>query len=212
MIYITFPLIQSPGDEPIHAWGRPMADAHMAPLYDSLKLDSRKQRIEHAVILDYSKIVSTTTSYVKGSFLRLLQSGQLYSNPERYPSLEDPGLISWNVYPLIFAANDEIIDEFHAVLRLYNAVCLEAIKFDQRGIYSARLHGNIDDVSQRALRLLQANGPSTAGELHSSHPDGVSLNAWINRLNDLVALRLAHRKRDGRRWLYSPIVSEIINV
>lgn len=61
----------------------------------------------------------------------------------------------------------------------------------------------LQEALQETLDVLPRRGTFTAGAIHEKIPGTVTINAVNNRLEDLRALGILKRERNGRFWSYS---------
>jgi hypothetical protein len=88
---------------------------------------------------------------------------------------------------------------------------LNATRLRHDSVEEAKLLGHLDSTLAFTLRAAGQQGTVTAPELHRAFPrDKVTVSAWNNRLNDLLALRLVRRIRAGRAWRYEPVARKIL--
>ena len=72
----------------------------------------------------------------------------------------------------------------------------------------AKLFGRMERAAAETFQELCALKESTAQQFYERHPDRTTnQTAWNNRLAQLVDLRLARRRREGRLWVYQPVIT-----
>ncbi len=70
-----------------------------------------------------------------------------------------------------------------------------------------QLLGRLDGAAAETFQELQAIKKTTAAELYERHKgETTNQTAWNNRLVQLVEMRIARRRREGRFWIYEPTV------
>lgn len=85
-----------------------------------------------------------------------------------------------------------------------------ATKWKDSEVFAAVVEGHLDNALLMTLSALSLERAATAPLLHAKHPsEKITVTAWNNRLNDLHALRLVRRQRNGRVWDYEPLAQNI---
>lgn len=141
------------------------------------------------VILDFQGTESATASYLKALF-------KIFT--------ADDGAKT-QLYPLV--TNVEPGDlgfEIESFLR-ERGLAVQQVAVVDGVITPIDTLGSLDLSARAAYDELIALNESTASNLHERNPrDASSQTAWNNRLVKLFELRLAHRTRVGRHWMYQP--------
>jgi hypothetical protein len=199
----------NPSEVPVHATGATLGQEHLRSLRQRLREEGGE-----IVVLDFSGIESATASYMKATIVWLIQSARLSVtdglNHGRAVGPHDP--VPLAIYPLIAGLSTEVREEIDDLLPAYRLPCLETLKYSNRKILKAALHGPLDDALSDTLRVLTECGSGTASSLHDRFKDrGISTTGWNNRLADLYQLRLAMRRKIGRQWIYEPVAAEVKN-
>lgn len=165
------------------------------------------------VLLDFSGITAVNASYIKGTAFWLLTCGQLSTRPmaltlsPRHPADPRP----YDVYVSVVGLEPDLVEEFQEFLKPRGVPLLLASRLDGECIEEARLLGHLDPALTHTLKLLVQHERATAPQLHEAgSPEGVTVTAWNNRLNDLIGLRLVRRIRFGRAWQYESIARTIL--
>lgn len=148
------------------------------------------------VILDFAGVESATASYLK----RLL--APFFAPPT------DAGAFKAEVFPIATRVeHSDLREDLQDYLAGKGLALIEADtpagkpKFRQ-------LLGRLDRAALETFEELRELKTTTAAQLYERHrKETTNQTAWNNRLAQLVALRVAHRIRDGRFWIYQPTVS-----
>lgn len=199
-----YSLSQSSG-EMQHLAGAALARSHLALLRAELR-QHRDQEGPLVTVLDFSRIESLTSSYVKFSVLWLLQCGEKSVGADAY---EDPGdgsiPVALPVYPILAHLSEEVRGEIEVVLRSEQLCCLEATEAQGEDVVDVTVLGPLDRTLRTTLRRVSEEKTTTATALHTKYDDGINVTGWNNRLSDLHRLRLLHRYKEGRQWIYMPL-------
>lgn len=186
-----------------HLAGSALARNHLAQLRTEL-YRHRDQKDPLVVVLDFSGIESLTSSYTKSSILWLLRCGEKSVGAAVY---DDPGdglmPVALPIYPILVHLCDEIREEIEVVLRAEQLCCLVAVETKEDSVLTASILGSLDRTLRATLRQVEAEAETTAAILHAKYGDGINVTGWNNRLSDLHRLRLIHRRKEGRQWIYS---------
>jgi hypothetical protein len=141
------------------------------------------------IVLDFHGVESVTASYLK-AFFKVFAPAAAHGV---------------QLYPLV--ANLDTID-LRFELESYLAgrdLAIQEVALDSGAVSPTAVVGQLDDSAQQAYRELNELGAATAGALHDRNPSVASKQTlWNNRLVRLFQLRLAHRTRVGRQWVYQP--------
>lgn len=193
-----------PGGDP-NVFGAAMARRHLEPLVRDLKAPSAGE-VPSALVLDFGGMQSATASYLKRTWLYLHRCSLL--GLDLAPVENDPAdpIVPLRIHPYVARLNDEVRAEFLLVLEQEHLVCAELVSNrdeEPRG----QVLGTLDAALREALTALYRHGAASAGELHAegtAQGKKISVNAWNNRLTDLLCLHLVERRKEGRNWMYAP--------
>lgn len=195
-----------------YLWGASLADKHLLVAWDGLKKAARTTPECTHVILDFAGIAASNVSYIKGTFLWLLQNGIAHARSSAPPPLpgttQPPACL--NIVPFVANTNSEVLAEIDEVLGRHGLPYLVAQTWTPDSVTTASVHGPLDETMFRTLLYVVTLRQATASLLHEAHPDeGISVTGWNNRLADLFALRLLSRTRSGRSLIYRSVAKEI---
>ena len=144
------------------------------------------------VVLDFQGTESVTASYLKALFKAFVP--------------DEP--VSPQLYPLVTnVAAGDLAFEIESFLRDRN-FAVQQVTVADGAIQPGQPLGQLDESALAAYRELELLSEGTAAKLHERNPAAASnQTAWNNRLTKLFELRLAHRTRVGRHWVYQPAYS-----
>lgn len=143
-----------------------------------------------SIVLDLQGVEAVTASYLKALF-------------KAFASREAEGGLQ--IYPLV--ANLGKADLRYELESYLNArdLAAQAVQAVQDSFSPTEILGKLDPSATDAYQQLQSIGPSTAAHLHERNPKAaLGQTTWNNRLMRLFELRLVHRTRSGRNWVYQP--------
>ncbi len=141
------------------------------------------------LVLDVQGVESITASYLKQVFAVFEPAAP--GQPEIYPFIANIG-------------SQDLRFELESFLSGVDRAIQEVALRDGRFEPTALL-GRLESSAAETYRELTERGPATAAELHERHASMASgQSTWNNRLVRLFELRLAHRQRAGRQWIYRP--------
>ena len=186
-----------------HFFGATMAADHLKEIaceLAGLPAASDDESLGVIVLVDFDRVVSATSSYLKGLLFPFLR--------ENDPQLAGPAS-QLNVFPVLAGLSPEVREEIVELTQLSGRVLLEATDVRAAEVANAQLHGSLEPALRETLALLQQLGRATAPQLHAAAKSSIKVTAWNNRLADLNLRRLARRERDGRSWIYRPAATEI---
>lgn len=173
--------------------GATIGQSHADQLLAQLKAATSSD--PQIVVFDFAGIESASASYLK----RLLAP---FFPPADNASAPNPEL-----FPL--ATRIEHPDLREDLQEYLSGKGLALIEADtQAGRPKFRnLLGRLDRAAMETLDELRKLKSTTAAQLYERHrKETTNQTAWNNRLAQLVAMRVAHRIRDGRFWIYEPTV------
>jgi hypothetical protein len=199
------------GEDDVRVYGATMARNDLRPLVEGLVQTGASTDDALDVVLDFTGIVSATSSYLKRTILWLYDCARLAAEGGRPEASEDPA-IPLNIYVFTTGLTDEVRAELREVLRLYNRTCLEVPSDAAESLCQALVLGPLDLSLRKTLDALVRRRAGTATELHQAHAsdhERITVNAWNNRLSDLFCKRLARRSKEGRHWVYEPVLPEV---
>lgn len=184
-VVILIPLAQLPPASSILA-GAEIGASHATILRESA-LRTRLPTVQ--LVLDLQCVESITASYLKQIVAVFEPAAQ--GQPEIYPLVAN-------------IASPDVRFELEAFLSGVDRA-IQEITLRGEGFEPALLLGRLESSAADTYRELTERGPATAAELHERHASLASgQSTWNNRLVRLFELRLAHRQRVGRHWIYSP--------
>lgn len=199
-----------PLDEDPHAFGASMARRHLAPLLHDLR--ARTQGVEITnVVLDLSRMESATASYLKRTWLYLHRCALLGLGMTDVKDDPADPLVPLPIHPLVSGLHAEVRDELLLVLYQEHVVCVEVVSA-QAETLRGRVLGRLDPALRHTLAALYRRCGASANDLFAegrSSGNNISVNAWNNRLTDLMRLHLVTRRKEGRNWIYAPIMEEL---
>lgn len=196
-----------PPEEDPHAFGASMARRHLAPLLQDL-CDRAQDGKTLPIVLDLARMESATASYLKRTWLYLHRCALL--GLETASVADDPAdpLVPLPIHPFVSGLHPEVREEFLLVLDQEHLVCVELVSV-QGETLRGRILGKLDSALQETLAALYRHGGASANDLLAegrSSGKNISVNAWNNRLTDLMRLHLVERRKEGRNWIYAPII------
>jgi hypothetical protein len=108
---------------------------------------------------------------------------------------------------LVNADATDLVEDLEDYLAGKGRVLIVAREVDGQ-LHLARLLGRFDSAAAETFGELTELKEATALQLYERHRERTTnQTAWNNRLAQLVALRVARRRRDGRFWIYQPTVT-----
>jgi hypothetical protein len=139
------------------------------------------------VVLDFQGAESVTASYLKALFKAFAAGSD--SKVQLYPLVANVGA-------------SDLRYELESYLNGRD-FAVQQVTVSDGIIRPTETIGRLDLSAAEAYRELNTMGTSTAAVLHERNPSAASSQtAWNNRLVKLFELRLAHRTRVGRHWVY----------
>lgn len=193
-------------------WGASLANQHLLTIWNKVKSSARASASSNHVVLDFKDIQAANVSYIKGTFLWLLQNGMSYAKRKVSPPLPESTIAppSLDITPFIANPNTEILAEVDEVLSRHGLPYLVALEYSSEEVLSATVSANLDDILMRTLLYISEEGGAMASQLHAKYEDeGISVTGWNNRMAELFELRLLSRSKSGRSLIYKSIVKEI---
>jgi hypothetical protein len=193
-------------------WGASLSEQYLRRIWDELKTTARSSPLGAQVVLDFKGIQAANVSFIKGTFLWLLQNGMAYAKKSSPPALPWSSVVppALNVVPFVANPNAEIRAEVDEVLSRHGYPYLVATKWTSGEVRAASVAGCIDEVLLRTLFYVVDAGEATASTLCEEHADeGIAATGWNNRLADLFERRLLSKSKSGRSLVYKPVVQEI---
>jgi hypothetical protein len=148
------------------------------------------------VALDFSGVESASASYLK----RII-------DPFFGPSGGSDDLPTAAVPILLNADSGDLREDLQDHLEGKGRVLVIADEIEG-GLRFNRLIGTLDRAATETYQELCRAKEVTAQQLYDRFP-GRTTNqtAWNNRLAQLLELRIARRRREGRLWIYQPTVT-----
>jgi hypothetical protein len=154
---------------------------------DILTMSQAQSALAVQVILDFSGAESVTASYLKALF-------KIFTTEPDAPQ---------QLYPMVAnITNTDLRFELESYLNGKD-LALREVSVANGQVTPGGMIGRLEPSADEAYQELIAIGPTTAATLHDRNPLKASnQTAWNNRLVKLFELRLAHRERVGRNWIY----------
>ncbi|ADO70242.1 hypothetical protein [Stigmatella aurantiaca] len=185
-------------------YGATLGQAHYKGLISTIQ----GALAESVVVVDFSGVEATTASYLKATVIALLEAAMDSVNE---PSRGGPATVSKdrvNVFPVVSNLSPEVAEELQTVLEARRLPYLEALRISGTEVTQARLRGFIEAAPAETLERVVTARSTSATQLATLQSPPTA-TGWSNRLADLFRLRLVRRIKEGRNWLYSPVVSEV---
>jgi hypothetical protein len=160
------------------------------------------------VFLDFTGIEVATASYIVKTVLWLTMCGRMHAGALKKAEQRslDATVEPLNVFPVVLGANDDIQQEIDEVFARRGLACLIAEGIQNGGIAVGAVRGTVEPMIARTIRALGGVLEVTAEDLHAKCPgENVNVTAWNNRLSELIRIRLARRRRQGKFWMYQPL-------
>ena len=158
---------------------------------EGLRSAASSLRPQQVLLLSFRDVEFATGSFFKATWLRLREDSE-------------------NWVPVVVGhLTEEVRHEFEVFLLGLRLPGLEATDWGEAGIEHAKLHGQMESTSQRALMALLNTPGATAPELERLSGESLSPTAWTNRLQELHRNGLAFREKAGRAWRFSPVAKRI---
>jgi hypothetical protein len=148
------------------------------------------------VLLDFRGVESASASYLK----RLL-------NPF-FAAAGSPDGFSQDVFPVaVNVGSSDLKEDLEDYLCGKGRVLIVGRLVNGRPEFECLL-GCLDGAAAETFNELRELGETTAAELFERHEKRTTnQTAWNNRLAQLLELRIARRRREGRLWIYQPAVT-----
>lgn len=147
------------------------------------------------VVFDFVGIESASASYLK----RLLAPF--------FPAPNDVGAPKTEAFPVVVKVDHADLREDLQEYLAGKGIALIEASMSSTGPKFKCLLGRLDRAASETFDELRTLKSTTAAQLYERHRnETTNQTAWNNRLAQLVDMRVAHRTRDGRFWIYQPIV------
>lgn len=171
--------------------GATVGEAHAQQLQQLIAAASASDR--GVVVLDFAGVESASASYLK----RVLN-----------PFFEAPAMADHEISPVLVNADaTDLVEDLEDYVAGKGRVLIVAREVDNQ-LQLARLLGRFDNAAAETFEELTELKEATALQLYERHRERTTnQTAWNNRLAQLVELRVARRRRDGRFWIYQPTVT-----
>lgn len=171
--------------------GATVGEAHAQQLQQLIAAAPSSDR--GIVVLDFSGVESASASYLK----RVLN-----------PFFDAPEMAEHETSPVLVNADaTDLVEDLEDYVTGKGRVLIVAHEVDGR-LQLARLLGRFDNAAAETFEELTELKEATALQLYERHRERTTnQTAWNNRLAQLVALRVARRRRNGRFWIYQPTVT-----
>jgi hypothetical protein len=142
-------------------------------------------------VLDFRKIDAVTPSYLKQTL------ADLYRVTDE---------LSVGLFPLYSNLSTSAEEDLHHFLVAHNFPGL-VVELKGKQIKFLKQIGTMEEAARETLFRLSSLGRGSAADVMATHGgSAIALTAWNNRLAELFRLRLATRIKNGRFWIYQPIV------
>jgi hypothetical protein len=204
-VHVLIYSLKSRWPDDTELFGATKGQEHIAPLLEELMVAPAGE----IVIYDFAGVEHATASYIRATVLRLLNAALRATgdiDPQSAPASSAPEAL--DVFPLVANLSDDVAEELQTVLESQGRACLEATRWDGRGIVQARVRGVLEGVLRDTLVRVVTARKATATMLAEREPPNVT--GWNNRLAELCRMRLVGRVKEGRQWIYSTICSEVV--
>jgi len=190
-----------------HLHGATLAQKHIKEVIEQL---SDAPTHPALIVLDFKNATSVTASYLRGTLLWAILCGQAEVDKKIPAAGMEPGAIrSIPLFASTTNCSTEIASDIHDFFSGRGLPILEVLEMMPAGVISSRLLGQLDPLLFRTLQQVANQPDVTAAELSEKSREGITINAWSNRLSDLYRLRLITRRREGKFWRYSAIAKSI---
>ena len=151
---------------------------------------------DNLAVFDFAGIESASASYLKrllNPFLADIETG------DEATARFSPVVVNATATDLL-----EELDDYLAGKEKALVVAAD----DTAGLRFVRLLGRLDGAAAETFDELRRHREVTAQQLFERHPERTTnQTAWNNRLAQLVSLRIASRRREGRFWIYQLTVT-----
>ena len=146
---------------------------------------------DRVVLLDFDKIKAVTPSYLKQTL------------PVLYEIAETESTRTFPLYENLSTSAEDDLDHFLIARRLPGIL----VKTERNSTVFEKRIGWLEPAANETLSRLSAIGSGSAADVMAMvGGSAIALTAWNNRLAELFRLRLATRAKNGRYWIYKPIV------
>tara|TARA_R110002049_G_scaffold284015_2_gene464541 strand:- start:1268 stop:1900 length:633 start_codon:yes stop_codon:yes gene_type:complete len=187
-------------------FGSSAAEADLAQL---IKMIQGASRPETLVNFDFSEVEAVNGSYLRATLFWAIRCGQADARNELPVTGGEPVPIRpYPLFPVVSGCNPEVATEISEFIVPRKVATLLVESGTLPAIGKARIVGHIDKSLGDTLSLLAAIRGGTAKDLANASSEAITVNAWSNRLLDLYQLRIVHRERSGKFWIYRPLAKE----
>lgn len=139
------------------------------------------------LVMDMDGVESTTASYLK-QIVKVFAPATA-GEPEIYPFVANIG-------------SEDLRFEIESYCAGVDRA-LQEVTVRKSGFAAGALLGRLESSAAETYRELTERGPASAADLHERNASQASgQSTWNNRLMRLFELRLVHRERVGRHWIY----------
>jgi len=178
--------------------GRALGSRHLTAMMEIISRELERRQVfdpnraeKILIVLDFAQVTVATSSYLAAAVL---------------PLWSWKALLEGNAYPVVANLNPGIQDEIEFVLRPQNTAVWTGRQVSG-DLHDVGLVGTLDESLRTTLRYFSPSSELSATELASSD-EKIGSTAWNNRLSSLYEFRLLHRRKVGRRQVYSLSWSE----
>lgn len=187
-------------------FGSSAAETDLAPLTNIMSGPSRSETL---VNFDFSEAEAVNGSYLRATVFWSIRCGQAdVRNEMPVSGGATMPVRPYPLFPVISGCVPDVISEISEFIVPRNLALLIIRSGIAPAIQKASIIGHLDKFLGDTLYLLSETGGGTAQQLAMSSSEKITVNAWSNRLLDLYLLRLIHRERSGKFWIYKPLAKE----
>lgn len=173
--------------------GSAIGDEHSRQIGELLASAAPDDRL---AVFDFTGVESASASYLKRILNPFFGNAEFGGGPETGFS---PVLINVTAPDLTEDLEDYLAGKERALVVAAD---------DGYALRFLRLLGRLDGAAAETFHELRRLKEATAQHLFELHPERTTnQTAWNNRLAQLVSLRVASRRREGRFWIYQPTVT-----
>ncbi|MFO1486407.1 MAG: hypothetical protein U1F71_23795 [Verrucomicrobiaceae bacterium] len=187
-------------------FGSSAAESDLGPITQIMQGAARPETL---INFDFSEAEAVNGSYLRATLFWAIRCGQADARNELPITGSEPVPVRpYPFFPVVSGCTPEIAAEISEFIVPRSLAILMVRLGTLPAIKKASIIGHIDKFLGETLSLLSEIGGGTAQKLADSSPEKITVNAWSNRLLDLYLLRLVHRERSGKFWIYKPLAKE----
>ena len=199
-------LLIQPG-QPL-ALSRTLGQDCMAKIKTGLRI---AEQLEHAIVLDLTGVEQVNGSFLKATVFWAMQCGQADVREKMTGRTEPWSVRPIKLYPVITGCSGDVEDDVKEFFSGRGVPILNFVTRPSDKPAKTCILGSLDPILGRTLQALASKGECTAADLATGSNEGISVNAWNNRLADLHLLRLATRYRKGKFHIYNATSGGILS-